>query len=85
MDKSFGKGGTGGTSCPASCCSLDDTSNAARSFRKVTSPDCEASLPTLLRLALPVEWRPDCAEIEVRLVPVDIDPESRELVVGVLV
>ena len=85
VDKSFGNGGTGGTSCPVSGCSLDDTSDAARSFKKATSPDCEASLPTLLRLALLVEWRPDCAETEVRLVPADIDPESLELVVGVLV
>lgn len=85
VDKSFGNGGTGGTSCPASGCSLDAARDATRSFKKATSPDCDASLPTLLRLALLVEWRPDWAEIEVRLVPADIDPESLELVVGVLV
>ena len=85
VDRSFGNGGTGGTSSPVSGWSLDDASDATRSFKNATSPDCEASLPTLLRLALLVEWRPDCAEIEVRLVPADIDPESLELVVGVLV
>lgn len=85
VDRSFGNGGTGGTSCPASGWSLDDASDATRSFKEPPSPDCEASLPTLLRLALLVEWRPDCAETEVRLVPADMDPESLELVVGVLV
>jgi hypothetical protein len=42
------------------------------------------SLPALFLLTLPEEWRPDVPETEVRLVPVDTEAESRELVVGVL-
>jgi hypothetical protein len=82
VDKSFGKGGTGGT-CSDSKTSLVETRAAARSFKDATSLEwAETSLPALLRRALR-DSRCELAETEVRLVPTDILPESRELTVGV--
>ena len=83
LDRSFGKGGTGGTAIT----SVDspEMSKAARSRCEVASLECtlETSLLVLLRRVFPDETRPEVAEMEVAAVVVDKEPESRELVVGV--
>jgi hypothetical protein len=82
LERSLGKGGTGGT-CSDSNTSWVDTNAAARSLREATSLEwAEMSLPALFLCALR-EWRCELAETEVRLVPTDILPESRELAVVV--
>lgn len=88
VDKSFGKGGTGGTTS-SSAASPFNANDATRSFNDAASPECtlEISLPALFLLAFPfpVECRPEAAETDVTDVAADIEAESREEVVGVLV
>jgi len=55
-----------------------------RSLIDDVSLKCTLSLPVLSLLALPVEYLPEFADIEVKLVETDTEAESRELVVGVL-
>jgi hypothetical protein len=82
LDRSFGRGGTGGT-CSGSNTSFVDTRDAALSFKEATSLEwAEMSLPALFLLALS-DKRWELADTDVKLVPTDILPESRELTVGV--
>lgn len=83
VDKSLGRGGTGGTS-PSSLTSPFTAIEATRSLRWLASAEwLEISLLALFLLPLLEDWRPpEAADIDVTLVAVDIEAESREL--GVL-